>query len=265
VVYKVSVVFITPEAPTRAIAPPVEEFTIVAAPTSLPFADSGQVATTYRRVSYRAPDLTVISFDQSPATVAAGERVSLIGAGLNGAASNRGFLLSADGSEFEITPWIVANPPAPAPPTQTSSRMILELPATIAPLPAPGSILADTPPAGVYQVRVGDATGRSNATPLSIAARLTIPAGPPQPILTPAGADFTVGGVGFISNRTEVLLGGVRLSEVGAPPAAGEFDLNPAATLITFQIPAGLSAGLYPVRVRVNNVESAPTWWVQVP
>jgi len=265
VVYKVSVVFITPEAPTQPIAPPVEQFTIVAAPTSLPFADSGQVATTYRRISYRAPDLTLRSFDQSPASVAAGERVSLIGAGLNGVASNRVFLLSADGSEFEITPWMIADPPSPAPPVQTNSRMILELPATVASLPAPGSILADTPPAGVYQIRVGDVTGRSNATPLSIAAGLTIPAGPPQPVLSPAGADFTVAGVGFISNHTEVLLGGVRLNEVNAPPGAGEFELNPAATSITFQVPASLAAGLYPVRVRVNNVESAPTWWVQVP
>jgi len=265
VIYKVSVVFITPEAPTTAIAPGVEVISIVASPASLPFAESGQVATTYRRVSYRAPDLSVRSFDQSPATVAAGERVSLIGAGLNGPASNRIFLLSADGSEFEVTPWMVADPLPPAPPVQTSSRIILELPGTVAPLPAPGSILTDTPPAGVYQLRVGNAADRSNATPLSIAAKLIIPAGPPPPTLSPVGADFTVAGLGFVGGQTELLLGSVRLTSVGGAPAAGEFDVNAAGTLVTFEIPTGLSAGLYPVRVRVNNVESAPTWWVKVP
>lgn len=264
-VYKVSVVFITPEAPTRPIAPPVEEISIVAAPASLPFAESGQLATTFRKVSYRAPDLSVRSFDQSPATVAAGERVALIGAGLNGPASNQIFLLSADGSEFEVTPWMVANPAPPAPAVQTSSRVTLDLPGTVAPLPAAGSILADTPPPGVYQVSVGNATARSNATPVSIAAKLTIPAGPPQPILSPAGADFTVAGLGFAAGSTELLLGAARLNEVGGAPAAGEFQLNPAGTLVTFQLPAGLSAGLYPVRIRVNHVESAPTFWVQVP
>lgn len=264
VVYKVSVVFITPEAPTRAIAPPVEEISIVAAPATLPFAESGQVLTTYRRVSYRGPDSSIRSFDQSPATVAAGERVLLIGAGLNGPASSRAFLLAPDGSEFEVTPWMVPQPPLPAPPIQTSSRITLELPGTVGALPAPSSVLTETPPAGVYQLRVGDSTDRSNATPVSIAARLTIPAGPPQPILSPAGADFTFDGLGFIAGRTEVLLGGVRLNEV-APPGAGEFGINPAGTQITFEVPTGLAAGLYPVRVRVNNVESAPTWWVQVP
>ncbi len=217
VVYKVSVVFITPEAPTKAIAPGVEEISLVAAPDSLPFAATGQVASTFRKVSYRAPDLSVRSFDQSPATVAAGERVSLLGAGLNQATSNLFFLLSADGSEFEVTPWVVANPPAPAAPLQTSSRTLLELPSTVGALPAPGSVLAATPPAGVYQLRVGNAIDRSNATPLSIAAKLTIPAGPPQPILSLAQI--------LPSTDSDLLVG--KLKCLSAPCASMRLAVHP--------------------------------------
>jgi hypothetical protein len=148
---------------------------------------------------------------------------------------------------------------------QTTSRIILELPGTVGALPAAGSVLADTPPAGIYQLLVGNATDRSNATPLSIAAKLPIPAGPPQPILSPVGADFTVDGVGFVVGQTEVLLGAVRLNAVGGAPGAGEFAVNAAGTLLTFQVPASLPSGQYGVRVRVNHVESAPAWWVEVP
>jgi hypothetical protein len=264
VVYKVSVVFITPEEPARPIAPGVEEISLVAAPVSLPFASTGAVATTFRRVSYVAPDLSTRSFDQSPATVAAGERVLLIGDGLNQPTSNQVFLLAADGSEFEVTPWVVANPPAPASPLETKSRIVLDLPPTVAALPAPGAALANTPPAGVYQLRVGNATDRSNATPVSIAAKLTVPAGPPAPVLTPVAGVFTVNGIGF-GGSVEVLIGGVRLNQSGGAPGAGEFGINPAGTVVTFQLPAGLPNGVHAVRVRVNQVESTPTWWVQLP
>lgn len=269
VVYRVSVVFITPEEPVKPIAPPVEEVSLVAAPVSLPFAAGGAVSTTFRKVSYQAPnpDLTVDlrSFDQSPATVAAGERVLLLGDGLNQSTSNRVFLLTADGSEFEVTAWVVPDPPAPAGPVETSSRITLELPPTVAALPAPGAVLTNAPPAGVYQLRVGNAIERSNATPVSIAAKLTIPAGPPAPVLVPAAGIFTINGLGFIGGNTEVLIGVVALKEVGGPPAAGEFDVNAGGTVTTFQLPADLPAGLYGVRVRVNHVESAPAWWVQIP
>lgn len=269
VVYKVSVVFLTPEEPAKPIAPPVEEVSLAAGPVSLPFAAGGAVATTFRKVSYQAPspDLTVSprSFDQSPATVAAGERVVLLGDGLNQPSSNRVFLLAADGSEFEVTSWMVPDPPAPAGPIQTSSRIMLELPATVAALPAPGTALNDTPPAGVYQLRVGNAIERSNATPVSIAANLTIPPGPPAPVLVPAAGIFTINGIGFVGGNTEVLIGTVALTEAGGAPAAGEFDVNAGGTVMTFRLPGDLPSGLFGVRVRVNHVESAPAWWVQIP
>jgi hypothetical protein len=266
IVYKVSVVFITPERPTKAVAPPVESISLSADPASLPFADSGQVIGTFREVSYRAPDLSARRFEQSPATVAAGERVFLLGAGLNQVTSSRVFLLTADGaSEFEVTTWIVPNPVPPAPPVETSSRIVLQLPATVAALPAAGTALANTPPAGVYQLCVGDATNRSNSTPLSIAAKLTIPPGPPAPILSSVAGVFTVNGVGFIGGQTELLIGTVKLAEAAGAPAVGEFDVNAAGSVMTFQLPSNLPAGIHAVRVRVNRVESAPTWWIQVP
>jgi hypothetical protein len=125
--------------------------------------------------------------------------------------------------------------------------------------------MTNTPPAGVYQLRVGDASYRSNATPFSIAARLTLPAGPPPPpILTPVAGLYTVNGAGFIGGLTEVLIGTVSLEAVAGAPAAGQFDVNALGTVITFQAPANIPTGLHTVRIRVNNVESAPTWWIQV-
>lgn len=273
VVYKVSVVFITPEEPTTAIAPAVKRISLAADPVSLPFANDGQVIGTLRNVSYRSPDLAIVpqpdmrAFDQSPATVAAAERLYLFGAGLNQTTSGRVFLLMADGSaEYEVTSWKVPDPIPPAPKLQTSSRITLDLPATVGALPVnPGDPMTSTPPAGVYQLRVGNATYRSNATPFSVAARLTLPAGPPPPpILTPAAGLYTINGAGLIGGATEVLIGTVRLEEVAGPPAAGEFDVNATGEAITFRLPANIPVGLHTVRIRVNHVESAPTWWIQV-
>ena len=81
----------------------------------------------------------------------------------------------------------------------------------------------------------------------------------------PAAGLFTVQGVGFVAAKTEVLLGSTALQRVGAAPAAGQFRVNPAGTTITFRIPAGLASGRHGVRVRVNQVESDPSWWVDVP
>lgn len=266
-VYKVSVVFITPESPATGIAPPVKVFSVEADPATLAFAESGAVIGTSRRVSYRAADATDRSFDQSPATVAAGERVFLLGAGLGLASSNRVFLLTADGSsQFEVTAWRVTNPVPPAA-IETNSRFVLELPATVGPLPAalppPGAALTETPPAGVYQLCVGDGVKLSNSTPLSIAAKLTTPPGPSS-IISEAAGVFSINGVGFISGRTELLIGTVKLDEALGAPAVGEFDVSAAGDVMTFKLPPNLPSGIHAVRVRVNGIESAPTWWVQI-
>jgi hypothetical protein len=69
--------------------------------------------------------------------------------------------------------------------------------------------------------------------------------------------------MGFIAGQTQVLLETLALTEAQAPPPAGRFSVIDIQTIV-FQPPAGLPAGLYGLRIRVNQVESPPSWWVQV-
>ncbi len=269
-VYKVSVVFVTPPAPTRGLAPKPTTFHLSADPTALPLAGAGHVIGTLRTVNYLAPDATAMSgvprsYDLSPATVAAGEEFLLLGAGLNQATSQRVYLLLPDGTEHDISAWKTPDPGPPANLLQTGARMTLRLPASVGALPA------NAPLPGIYQLRVGvdGATPyRSNATPFSIAAHINGPTGgppPPAPILTPAGGVFTLNGLGFSAGQTEVLLDTVALVAGAGAPNPGEFGLNPAGTVITFRPLPNLPPGRYTVRVRVNGVESVPSWWIVLP
>lgn len=266
-VYKVSVVFITPDVSDTHIAPHPKKIGLSVDPTSLPYASEGQVFGTFRTVVYTSPDNTVAkpdirSFDLSPATVAAGERFLLQGAGLNQATSHRVYLLFPDGTEHEVTSWVVPDPD-PSHKFRTDSQITLELPTTLGSPP-------NTPPAGIYQLRVGSdktqgdvQTIRSNATPFSIAARIDVTADPP--ILTPMGSIFRFSGLGFIVGRTEALLDTVPLTAASGSPGAGEFNVNAGLTTVSFQPPGNLPSGRYTVRVRVNQVESAPAWWINIP
>jgi hypothetical protein len=69
--------------------------------------------------------------------------------------------------------------------------------------------------------------------------------------------------MGFIAGSTQVMLETVPLSYVAGTPGAGQFTVADIGT-ITFQAPAGLSSGMYGVRIRVNQVESPPALWIQV-
>lgn len=279
-VYKVSVVFITPDVPGTQPAPPPQRIGLSVNPTLLPYVNEGQVFGTLRTVIYASPDTPpaplpplvkpdIREFDLFPATVAAGQRFLLQGAGLNQATSHRVYLLLPDGTEHEVTSWVVPDPD-PQHKLRTDSRITLELPTTLGAPP-------NTPPAGVYQLRVGsdktqgDAqTIRSNATPFSVAALVNIadPLGPPQPpdppLLKLTGGIFTLNGAGFIAGKTEVLLDTVPLTAVGGTPAAGEFNVNVGGTAISFLPPGNLPPGRYTVRIRVNQVESAPAWWIKL-
>jgi hypothetical protein len=184
----------------------------------------------------------------------------LYGSGLSDGSGNpnptakRLYLLQPSAPEQEVTGWIVPDPD-PTDPTKTvrlDSRLTLLLP-------------AGAPTPGVYQLRLGSDTGagdtvtyRSNAVPVSIAAAITAPAVVPPVFTTPS---MTIAGTGFVAGQTEVLVGPIALTAGAA--GAGMFQLS-GTTLIDFQPPAGLAHGLYPVRVRVNHVESDPAWWVQI-
>ncbi len=248
-VYKVSVVFITPEK-AGAPAPKTRRFELevgtgdVAA--QLPVLFGAQ-----QTVSFIPPGSTDPRF-LDLGVAAAGEPLMLFGNALDQPQAKKIFLV--DGTvETEVTAtW------HPSAAEDTATRIIVALPA------ATGAAPAATPAAGVYQLRVGDATYRSNAVPFSIAAHVTPPGSGASAILTPAGSIFTISGAGFVGGKTELFVGGEALTETGGAPAAGQFAIA-GGTSLSFALPASLPNGTYGVRVRVNGVESAPAWWVKKP
>jgi len=261
-VYKASVVFVTPPVPANAPARGVRQINLAADPAALPFAAGGQLIGTYRKVSYTSPFSSALaSYDSSSATVAAGQTLTLFGAGLSDGAgkpnptAKRLYLLTSTGVTQEVTGWIVPDPNPHAPPLTIvlDSRLSLKLPA------AP-------PDPGVYQLQVGSdtlagdaTTHRSNAVPLCIAPAVTgLPLPPAPPIL----ATGSFQGVGFLTGKTEVLLGTTPLQE--GPAGPGNFQITGGDT-INFQAPADLPSGLHALRVRVNQVEADPSWWVAIP
>jgi hypothetical protein len=264
-VYKVSVVFMTPPVPVVALAREVQQVNLTVDSASLPFAANGQLIGAYRKVSYTSPfssatNPKIVSYDSVVPTVAAGQTMMLFGAGLsNGAGgpnptAKRLYLLIPSGAEIEVTGWIVPtpNPHAPPPNIVLDSRITVQLPA------AP-------PDPGVYQLRLGSdmasgdsTTYRSNAVPISIAAAVT---GMPSPPAPPILAADVLDGIGFISGKTALLLDTVALAE--GPLQPGNFQVVNANT-INFLPPSGMSPGLYAVRLRVNGVESDPSWWVSI-
>jgi hypothetical protein len=264
VVYKVSVIFITPDVPATLPAPPVTKIDLSVLPVSLP-----SVSGTLRTVTFAVSDNTLAhpdirTFDQVPAIVAAGQSFLLRGSGLNQDTSHRVYLLTPDGIEYDVTSTWLASGSPPASPSTT--QVVLQLPNAVGSPP-------DTPQAGVYQLRVGsdqasgDATTvRSNATPFSIAARVDAPPLTATPLLTSgAGGLFTLSGAGFIAGKTEVILNILSLIATSGSPNAGEFNVNASGTSITFKLPASLTPGQYTVRIQVNQVESTPAWWINVP
>lgn len=264
VIYKVSVVFITPPAPPIG-AKQVSRFSLAIDSTAFPFAPTGQVFGTSSSASFTSPNTgEALSFDYSPATVTPGARFLLYGAGLNQSTSSRVYLLLPPDykAEQEVTSIWKAHP-APPDPVQTESRMVLNLPPSIGALPA------GSPPPGVYMLRAGSdapadpAANRTNATPFSIAARVEVNVvSPNPPLLVAVGGTYAVQGVGFESGSTEVLLETIPLTPSGVL-APGTFTVTP--TQIQFQAPSPIAPGVYGVRIRVNEVESPPSWWIKVP
>jgi hypothetical protein len=254
-VYRVSVVFLQ-APPPPAPAPEVQKLGLSVYP-SLPTAGGGPwVAGTVTTVRYLPPNLPpgadLPQFDLFPARVAAGQAFSLYGSGFATPAGGNVYLLTPAGAEEDVTDWRDAA-------RSTDARHTLTVPA------------GDVHPPGVYQLRVGNdrplgdpGAQRSAATPFSLSPFVD-PAGRPLLPAPPPGSPFLVLGGGFSPGQAEVHLGPVTLTPGGgAAPQAGEFVVSDAAT-IEFLPPDGLPAGVYPVRVRVNDVESLPAQWVQLP
>src|ERR1035441_1414645 len=265
VIYKVGVVLLTPPA-ALAQAPPVQTVALFADPASFLFAAAGQVFGTTRTVLFRSLTSTVanpviLSQDYSPAVAVPGpnQPFALQGANLNQPTSNNVYLMMPDGSEFNVSNWMVSEPPPTVPPSppsyQTASKITLQMPTTLGALPI------DAPVPGVYQLRAGSdapTSYRTNATPFSVAAWIdtsSVPS-PNPPLLPSVGGTYTLTGQDFVSGATEVLLDKFLL------PAAN-FNVV-SAEQITFTVPAAVPAGTYMLRVRVNNAESPPAWWVLI-
>jgi Pvc16 N-terminal domain len=251
-VYKVGVVFLAPKALGDVEAPPVESVVAVADAVDLPLDTLGDVSGTSFATSYALPDGTLRNYDPAPAVAAPGDTFALHGAGLDQATAARVYIVPPPpgSSRIEVTAWR-----ADSPPSSTNAR--IELPPSTG--PAPGG----TPEAGVYQIGVGDqATHDSRLTPFSIAPRVDPGVG--TALLVPTGGVYHITGAGFVSGQTELMLGTTRLTEAGGPPAAGTFVIGAGGTSVDFAPPPSLPAGRYAVRVRVNDVESKPAWWVQL-
>jgi len=251
--YKVSVVFITPEAPPAA-GPPVKQVNVLNGAATVPFAAAGgQLIGTRATVTYRPPSSTAgnpltRTYDVSPAVVAPDQAFILVGGGLTG---QRIFISSPALAETDVTGWI--DPAFEAP---SDNRIAIRLPNVI------GAPPAGTPAPGIYAIAAGTGSFRSNSTPLSVAAAIVNVANPPM--LSPVAGLFTIQGLG-LQGAIEVLLGTLPLSRTNAAPGAGEFLVNPAGTQIELRAPGGIGSGRWPLRLRVNEVESAPSWWMDIP
>jgi len=272
--YKVSVVFLTPPAPP-APAKQVARYTLAVEPTSLPFVPAGQVFGTTSSTSYLAPDSTpgklrTVPVDYSPATVTPGERFFLVGGGLNQGTGYAGPPPNPGTSYIvnlrmppnydvatDVSAWMAPNAGPGSNAMQTSTRTVLDLPATV------GAVPANAPQPGIYLLSVSGMGGESNSTPFSVAARVNAPAPPALPLVSPVAGTYTVTGMGFLGGSTEVLLDSMPLTAAAGAPAAGQFNVS-SATTIEFQAPAGLAPGIYGVRVRVNQVESPPSLWIKI-
>jgi hypothetical protein len=273
--YRVAVAFLTPPD-AAGPAPPVRRYGLAVEPASFPVATAGQVFGTTSTAHFAPPSGVppTVGVDYSPATVAPGQRFTLLGASLNqgtevpvvpnpGTSFRVYLLLPADyQTEVEVTAW-KAKDVLPASPIQTASRIVLDLPATV------GAAPANAPPPGVYAIRAGSnsppdlISNRTNSTPFHIAARVDVPASPAGPVVAAVAGTYTITGMGFIAGSTQVLLETVPLTYVATPPQPGQFTVG-SISQISFQRPDGLPPGLYGIRVRVNGVDSPPALWIKV-
>lgn len=237
VIYRAAVVFLDPDtmppaaAETTDFSVAVEQAASAALATAVARNPSGPVELfgTFRRASYVGP-AGPVSFNQSPATVAPGQQVWLMGANLSGAPIA---LVSEEGVTTDVSGWVVAA-------DSTTTRVVLQVPDGVGSPPGPA------PATGRYQVQAG-----GNLAPLSIAAYVD-PAG--GPVLS-AGPSIGLTGEGFVAGATEVLVGAI-------PVQASQITVGAGGTSLTFPTPAGPPGTVVPISVRVQGIESDPALWV---
>lgn len=248
-IYRMSVVFLQPRLDDRGPAKKPETVSVDVGISDYPYA-SPQLATTVSEIRYVGPNDVPAdptrrdfhAYDLAPASVAPGQRMSLYGTGL--APGVKVLLVRTGMPDLDVTAWIDGGA------VQTANKLVLRV-------PDPAGI-----DAGVYLLRCAVGLATTAVTPFSLAARVDAP--PSPPVVNFAGPPLVIGGTGFVTGKTQVFLEATALSEAGAV-AAGDFVINGAGTQITFLPPVGFPSGRAGVRVRVNDIESTPAVWVQLP
>ena len=260
-VYRVSVVFLSPDEEPAEPAEPPRIIRMSLGPAGPDFARAGWLSASASRTDFTsspaAPGAEVL-YEYSPALVCPGGALLLLGEGLNLPSSQRLYLIDPGGVETEVTDWREAID------GQASSRLSVNLPSGV------GTPPGASPQPGVYLLRVGSSVAqgdevdyRSNSVPVSIAARADTP---PTPWL-PAADVYSFSGAGFIDGQTELLLDTVGIEPIapGDTPGPGEFAISPAGDSISFRPPTFLGSGTYSVRLRVKGVEGPPVGEVVLP
>jgi hypothetical protein len=256
-VYKASVIFMTPSETIPPAGPPPRKIGLSVDPTQLPVTGGARVFGVSSTVAADVPpgatpsDVGLVAWGASASVARAGDNMVLTGAGLDLPEFSHVYLVNPDATELEVSAW--RTPPTAEP------QVRLRLPAAVG--AAPGA----TPTPGIYSLRVGSdapATVRSNAVPLSIAARIDGVLNPPR--LVPDGLGFyNVAGAGFTAAEIQVFLGAQALHRVAATPGPGEFQVGAGDTSFRFKPPASLAPGRHALGVRVNSVDSPPSWYVE--
>jgi hypothetical protein len=260
-VYRVAVIFLTPQSDPPRLAAPPHRLGLAVAPQPLLPAHGGSLTAAASRIElhpFPANPGDVITYDVSPAVASPGSSIAIFGTGLDTPTAARLYLIDGAGIEREVTAWRTPVGGAAA------TRILLTLPAGIA-APPGGS-----PDAGAYLVRAGSslaagdaADHRTNSVPVLVTARV-------DPVPAPwvaVGGTFSFTGGGFIGGATDLLLETVALTAdpPGSVPADGEFASDAAGTAISFRPPAGFPSGRFEVRVRVRGIEGPPVGRISLP
>jgi hypothetical protein len=254
VVYKVSIVFVTPSVQPVAPAPPPTSVGLAVAPTDISSTLGTRIFGAAVRAGFAVParataaDADAIPSSIVPGLVRPGDDLILTGTGFD-ASAYANVYLSAPGIENDVTAWRQA--------ATAATELRVRFPKTV------GAPPAACPPPGNYLLAVGSgANVRSNAAAVAVAARIDGLLTPPE-LVPDAGGLYTVKGVGFTTAATDVMLGDVPLARVAGAPAAGEFQIDPTETSFAFRPPNSLPAGRHFLHVRVNRIPSPPSWYIQ--
>ena len=258
---RASVVFIAPDSPTVVpfVPPSVANLAVspnsTAATSPLLFAGAGVQSPPVPPWA----DPSQITSIANPLVAVGGSTLAIAGNGLDLASAAEVFLsVPGTTTEWDVTnTWRQSTEPA---------ELDLALPASYADpvtaLPPPPTA---TPTPGLYNLRVGAGSFRSNAIPLVIAPRIDGVVDPP--VLAPNAAGlYAISGAGFTpSAATTLKFGSVSLNYTSAPtPGNGEFNVNATGTGITFKPPSS-APGAYSVLLAVNGYAASTGWVVVTP